>query len=103
MCVCVGENQWLCEVSGQVASGEHQHKDASEHFAQQSVSTMTRWGGWERVCVGGGDIQQPAADTGAASAVTFCLRDLSASIAEKVKSQLQTWPGNEEGVGGGGW
>lgn len=42
---CVCENQWLPEavVSGQVASREHQHKDASEQFAQQSVSPATRW------------------------------------------------------------
>lgn len=33
-----------CEavVSGQVASREHQHKDASEHFTQQSFSTIAR-------------------------------------------------------------
>lgn len=50
-------------------------------------------GGWERICEG--NIQLPAADSRAASTVTFCLRDLPASIAEKVKSSAQL--SDEEG------
>lgn len=77
------EDQWLREavVSGQVASREHQHKDASEHFTQQSFSAIARWedeSGSVR-----GDTEQPAADTGAASAATFCLHALPASMSEK--------------------
>lgn len=77
------EDQWLREavVSGQVASREHQHKDASEHFTQQSFSAIARWedeSGSVR-----GNTEQPAADTGAASAATFSLHALPASISEK--------------------
>lgn len=77
---------------GALAQGCLRALRTTERFNHDTV------GGWERVCEG--DIQQPAADTGAASTVTFCLRDLSASVAEKVKSQPQTRPGDEEGVVG---
>lgn len=84
------EDQWLREavVSGQVASGEHQHKDASERFTQQSFSAIARWEdeSWSVR----GNIEQPAADTGAASAVTFCLHALPASITEKRISSPRT-------------
>lgn len=84
------EDQWLREavVSGQVASREHQHKDASEHFTQQSFSTIARWE--DESWFVRGNIEQPAADTGAASAVTFCLHALPASILEKRISSPQT-------------
>lgn len=75
-------------VSGQVASREHQHKDASEHFTQQSFSTIARWE--DESWFVRGNIEQPAADTGAASAVTFCLHALPASISEKRISSPQT-------------
>lgn len=73
------EDQWLGEavVSGQVASREHQHKDASEHFTQQSFSPIARRE--DESWFVRGNIEQPAADTGA---VTFRLHALPASILE---------------------